>query len=70
MEKFQTTEFEKGYIVGAADFGVSARAIADKIGRSNSSVSHIISKWRRDGSVLRLPGQGRKRKTSEIDDET
>jgi transposase len=69
MEKFQTTEFEKGYIVGAADFGVSARAIADKIGRSNSSVSHIISKWRRDGSVLRLPGQGRKRKTSEIDDD-
>ena len=62
------TGVEIGRIIQAREDGYSLKNIADKIGRSKSTVQHFWERYQESGRVERKGGAGRKRKTSEFED--
>lgn len=64
----QLTEFEKGQIIGWNTEGVSSRNIAKRLKRGKSCVQAVINRFKSTGDTSRLPGNGRKRKTTVRDD--
>lgn len=48
--------------------GKSLRAIGEIVGRSHSTVQHIIDNWKYEGTLKDKPGRGRKRILSESDE--
>lgn len=64
----QLNDFERGRIVGMKDAGMSFRAIANRIGRSVSTVVRCWSRWSEEGTHARRRGSGRTRTTTVAED--
>jgi transposase len=64
----QLSEFEKGQIIAWRQQNLSLRAIATRLQRSPETIRAVIRKYDEIGFCGRLPGSGRKRKTSDRDD--
>ena len=62
------TPTRKGRILQKLDSGDSCRAIAEEFGTPKNTVNRLKRKFEESGSLVRTPGSGRPRKTTERQD--
>lgn len=66
--KHETSQFERGRIVGLLEGGMSQVEVAQRVGRSRCAVQCIWKKWKDTHACDNLPRTGRPRLTSNRDD--
>lgn len=69
MTNAKLTDFQKGQIVAYDDCGLSGRQIAVKIGKSQQAIAEFLKNFKATGNYNRKTGSGRKKQTTNIDDQ-
>lgn len=64
----QLSEFERGYIAGARDAGLSWNEIERRIGRDSHTIRSAYQAWVDEGRTSALPRSGRPRRSSQRED--
>ena len=62
------SEFDRGRIIRMREAGMSTRAVAERVGRNQSTVVRVWHHWTQDGTATRRPVTGRPRVTTERED--
>lgn len=62
------TEIQVAQAVALVEGGVSRRDVARRLGVSHSQVNRAVQRFHQDGTMRRRPGQGRRRKTTALED--
>ncbi|GFU66926.1 transposable element Tc1 transposase [Trichonephila clavipes] len=64
----QSSEFERGLIIGMKTAGWSTRRVAGQIDRSEWAIRNCWEQWIREGTHVRKTGSGATRKTTRRED--